>query len=180
MGEHLLSGVSSIYGGFQTIATGASFLAYGPVGWVLSGAAIILCAVNIAFGTAGLQQHFKGKNWINNIGITGGLYTWLYIGSSIATSGVRIGGNYYKTTMHGQRAFALQNVKKFRYTDKVRQHMMDSGYFGKKYGSTGITTKGAPEIRPYTNSLWAQKTVIKYGVMTADEFGFGWVFTYDG
>ena len=52
------------------------------------------------------------KNWINNIGITGGLYTWLYIGSSIATSVVSIGGNYYKTTMHGQRAFALQNVQK--------------------------------------------------------------------
>ena len=136
LGEHLLSGVSSIYGGFQTIATGASFLAYGPVGWGLSGAAIVLCAVNIAFGTAELQQHFKGKNWINNICITGGLYTWLYIGSSIATSAVSIGGNYYKTTMYGQRAFALQNVKKFGYTDKVRQHMMDSGYFGKKYGST--------------------------------------------
>ena len=46
------------------------------------------------------------------------------------------------------------------------------------HGSTGITTSGVPDIRPYTNSLWAQKTVIKYVVMTADEFG--WVFTYDG
>ena len=75
LGEHLVSGVSSIYGGFQTIATDASFLAYGPVCWVLGGTAIVLGAVNIAFGTAELQQHFKGKNWINNIGITGGLYT---------------------------------------------------------------------------------------------------------
>ena len=178
LGEHLVSGASSVYGGVQTIATGVSLLAYGPVGWVLGGAAIVLVAVNIAFGTAELQQHFTGNNWINDIGITGGLYTGLYVGSSIASSVVSIGGNYYKTTMHGQRAFALQNVKKFGYTDTVSQHMMDSGYFGKKYGSTGITTKGAPEIRPYTNSLWAQKTVIKYGVMTADDFG--WVFTYDG
>ena len=147
---------------------------------MLGGAAIVLGAVNIAFGTVEIQQHFTGNNWINDIGITGGLYTGLYVGSSIASSVVSIGGNYYKTTMHGQRAFALQNVKKFRYTDTVSQHMMDSGYFGKKYGSTGITTKGSPEIRPYTNSLWAQKTVIKYGVMTADEFGFGCVFTYDG
>jgi hypothetical protein len=46
-------------------------LAYGPVGWVLGGAAIVLGAVNIAFGTAEIQQHFTGNNWINDIGITG-------------------------------------------------------------------------------------------------------------
>ena len=178
LGEHLVSGASSVYGGVQTIATGISLLAYGPVGWVLGGTAIVLGAVNIAFGTAEIQQHFTGNNWINDVGIIGGLYTWLYAGTSIASVVVSIGGNYYKTTTYGQRAYALQNVKKFRYTNTVKQHMMDSGYFGKKYGSTGITTKNTLEIRSYTNSLWAQKTIIKYGTMTVDKFG--WVFTYDG
>ena len=112
LGEQLVSGASSVYGGVQTIATGVSLLAYGPVGWVLGGTTIVLGAVNIAFGTAELQQHFAGNNWINDTGITGGLYTGLYVGSSIASFVVSIGGNYYKTTIHGQRAFALQNVKK--------------------------------------------------------------------
>ena len=105
LGEHLVSGASSVYGGIQTIATGISLLAYGPVGWVLGGAAIVLGAVNIAFGTAELQQHFTGNNWINNIGITENLYTGLYIGSSIASAAVSIGGTYYKTTTHGQIAY---------------------------------------------------------------------------
>ena len=88
LGEHLVSGASSVYGGIQTIATGISLLAYGPVGWVLGGVAIALGAVNITFGTAELQQHFTGNNWINDIGITGDLYTGLYIGSSIASAAV--------------------------------------------------------------------------------------------
>lgn len=105
LGEHLVSGASSVYGGVQTIATGISLSAYGPVGWVLGGMAIALGAVNIAFGTAELQQHFTGNNWINDIGITGDLYTGLYIGSSIASAAVSIGGTYYKTTTHGQIAY---------------------------------------------------------------------------
>jgi len=112
LGEHLVSGASSIYAGAQTIATGVSLLAYGPVGWVLGGAAIVLGAVNIAFGTAEIHQHFTGNNWINDIGITGGLYTGLYVGSSIASAAVSIGGNYYKTTTHGQIAYNAKHWDK--------------------------------------------------------------------
>ena len=177
-GAQTVGGASSIVNGATAISTGVSLFAFGPVGWVIGGIGIVAGVASIAFGTAEIQEGLGYGNWINDIGISGDLYTGLYIGSNIISSLATIGGTYYKTTAHGQRAFALQNVKKFGYTDTVSQHMMDSGYFGKKYGSTGITTKSAPEIRPYTNSLWAQKTVIKYGVMTIDDFG--WVFTYDG
>ena len=112
LGEHLVSGASSIYGGAQTIATGVSLLAYGPVGWVLGGAAIVLGAVNIAFGTAELQQHFTGNNWINDIGITGGLYTGLYIGSSIASATVSIGGTAYMNSSAGKLAHEIQQNAK--------------------------------------------------------------------
>lgn len=112
LGEHLVSGASSIYGGAQTIATGVSLLAYGPVGWVLGGAAIVLGAVNIAFGTAELQQHFTGNNWINDIGITGGLYTGLYIGSSIASAAVSIGGTAYMNSSAGKLAHEIQQNAK--------------------------------------------------------------------
>ena len=140
LGEHLVSGASSIYGGAQTIATGVSLLAYGPVGWVLGGAAIVLGAVNIAFGTAEIQQHFTGNNWINDIGITGGLYTGLYVGSSIASAAVSIGGNYYKTTTHGQIAY---NAK---YWDKgtFKNSRASLKYYYGKHGN-GIS------VSQYTN-----------------------------
>ena len=112
LGEHLVSGASSVYGGVQTIATGVSLLAYGPVGWVLGGAAIVLGAVNIGFGTAELQQHFTGNNWINDIGITGGLYTGLYIGSSIASAAVSIGGTAYMNSSVGKLAYEIQQNAK--------------------------------------------------------------------
>ena len=125
LGEHLVSGASSIYGGAQTIATGVSLLAYGPVGWVLGGAAIVLGAVNIAFGTAEIQQHFTGNNWINDIGITGELYTGLYVGSSLASAAVTIGGTAYMNSSAGKLAYEIQQNAKY----------WDRGTFHTRYGS---------------------------------------------
>ena len=112
LGEHLVGGALSIFGGVQTIATGVSLLAYGPVGWVIGGAAIVLGAVNIAFGTAELQQHFTGNNWIKDIGITGELYTVLYVGSSIASAAVSIGGTAYMNSSSGRLAYEIQKNAK--------------------------------------------------------------------
>ena len=176
-GHQLVGGIGSAVGGGSAIATGISLLAYGPVGWVIGGIAIIAGAASIAFGTAEIQEHFTGNNWIqNSFGWSDGLYNGLYFASNIVASVASVGGTFYKTTTHGQRAYALQNVKRFGYTKSVKAHM--NSYFGKKYGSTGIISGKLPDIRPYTNSLWAQKTIIKYGMMTADDFG--WVFTLDG
>lgn len=125
LGEHLVSGASSIYGGAQTIATGISLLAYGPVGWILGGVAIALGAINIAFGTAELQQHFTGNNWINDIGITGDLYTGLYVGSSIASTVVSISGTAYMNSSAGKLAHEIQQNAKY----------WDKGTFTTRYGS---------------------------------------------
>ena len=176
-GHQLVGGIGSIFGGGSAIATGISLFAFGPVGWIIGGIAIVAGTVSIAFGTAEIQQHFTGDNWIqDNFGWSDSLYNGLYFASNIVSGLATMGGTFYKTTLHGQRAYALQNVKRFGYTDSVKGHI--NSYFGKKYGSTGITVGGPPDIRPYTNSLWAQKTIIKYGAMTADDFG--WVFTLDG
>ena len=176
-GHQLVGGVGSISGGATAISTGISLLAFGPVGWVIGGIAIVAGVASIAFGTAEMQEHFTGSNWIKETtGWNNSLYNGLYFASNIVASLASLGGNYYKTTKHGQRAYALQNVKRFGYTNSVKGHM--NSYFGKKYGSAGISTGKIPDIRPYTNSLWAQKTIIKYGLMTADDFG--WLFTLDG
>ncbi len=162
LGEHLVSGAASIYGGIQTISTGVSLLAYGPVGWVLGGAAIVLGAVDITFGTAELQQHFTGDNWINDIGISGGLYTGLYIGSSIVSAAVSIGGNYYKTTTHGQIAY---NAK---YWDKgtFKNSRASLKYHYAKHGS-GLTptqyTQSALDFASFNSASFKYAYNFKYG-----------------
>ena len=125
IGEHLVSGASSIYGGAQTIATGISLFGYGPVGWILGGAAIVLGGISIAFGSAELQQHFTGNNWINDIGITGNLYTGLYIGSSLASSAITIAGVGYMNSSSGKLAHEIQQ----------NASHWDKGTFATRYGS---------------------------------------------
>ena len=182
LGEHLVSGASSIYGGVQTITTGISLLAYGPVGWVLGGAAIALGAVNIAFGTAELHQHFTGSNWINDIGITGDLYTGLYIGSSIASAAVSIGGTYYKTTTHGQIAY---NAK---YWDKgtFKNSRASLKYHYAKHGN-GLTptqyTQSALDFSAFNSSSF--KYTYNYNYKNAswyfnNMYGVGGYFTSSG
>ena len=125
LGKHLVSGASSLYGGVQTIVTGISLLSYGPVGWVLGCAAIALGAVNIAFGTAELQQHFTGSNWIHDIEITGKTYNFLYIGSSLISTAICIGGSAYMNSTAGRLAHEIQQNAQY----------WDKRTFNTRYGS---------------------------------------------
>ena len=165
LGKHFISGASSVYGGIQTIATGISLLAYGPVGWVLGGAAIALGAVNIAFGTAELQQHFTGNNWINDIGITGNLYTGLYIGSSIASAAVCIGGTTYMNSSAGKLAYEIQ--KNAKYWDKGTFHTRyESMKYHYKTHAKGMTptqyTQSAIDFSTFNSSSFKYTYNYKY------------------
>ena len=186
LGEHLVSGASSIYGGVQTILTGISLLGYGPVGWVLGGVAIVLGAVNIAFGSAELQQHFTGNNWINDIGITGDLYDGLYIGSSIASMAVSIAGVKYMNSTGGKLAHEIQKNAKY----------WDKGTFLTRYGSLkyhygkhakGLTptqyTKLALDFSIFNSSSFKYTYNYKYGNASwyfNNMFGVGGYFTSSG
>ncbi len=165
LGEHLVSGASSVYGGVQTIATGISLLAYGPVGWILGGVAMVLGVVNIAFGTAELQQHFTGNNWINDIGITGDLYTRLYIGSSIASAVVCIGGTAYMNSSTGKLAYEIQQNAK--YWDKGTFHTRyESMKYHYKAHAKGMTptqyTQSAIDFSTFNSSSFKYKYNYKY------------------
>ena len=182
LGEHLVSGASSVYGGVQTIATGISLLAYGPVGWILGGMAIALGVINIAFGTAELQQHFTGSNWINDIGVTDGLYAGLYIGSSIASAIISIGGTYYKTTTHGQIAY---NAK---YWDKgtFKNSRASLKYHYAKHGK-GLTptqyTQTALDFSVFNSSSFKYTYSYKYNNASwyfNNMYGVGGYFTSSG
>ncbi|MGI6280235.1 MAG: hypothetical protein ACOYJS_06735, partial [Acutalibacteraceae bacterium] len=146
-GAHLVGGISSTVGGVQTIGVGISLLAFGPVGWVLGGIAITSGALSIAFGTAELQQHFTGNNWMKDAGMSNGWYNGLMIGNAIVGAAVSIGGVKYMNSMHGQRAYAYQNIGKYKYTKTVMNHSGE---------------------RPYLYDISKQRMVIKNGTMTFD------------
>ena len=95
-GAQLVGGVGSIVNGGSAIATGISLLSFGPVGWIIGGIAIVAGIASIAFGSAEIQEAIGYGNWINDIGITGNLYSGLYIGSNIVSSLATIGGNLYR------------------------------------------------------------------------------------
>ena len=97
-GAQIVSGVGSIANGMSAISTGISLFAFGPVGWIIGGIGIVAGLASIAFGTAEIQEGLGYGNWINDIGITGDLYTGLYIGSNIVSSLTTIGGNIYRNS----------------------------------------------------------------------------------
>jgi RHS repeat-associated protein len=97
-GAQIVGGAGSIVNGATAISTGVSLFAFGPVGWIIGGIGIIAGLASIAFGTAEIQEGLGYGNWINDIGITGDLYTGLYIGSNIVASLATIGGNVYRNS----------------------------------------------------------------------------------
>ena len=186
LGEHLVSGVSSVYGGVQTVATGVSLLAFGPVGWVLGGAAIALGAVNIAFGTAELQQHFTGNNWINNVGITGGLYTGLYIGANIASAAVSIGGTAYMNSSAGRLAYEIQQNAKHWNKGTFNTRYASLKYHYNKHAN-GLTptqyTQLALDFSAFNSSSFRYTYNYKYGNASwyfNNMYGVGGYFTGSG
>ena len=147
LGVNLVSGIGLSVSGVQTIGVGISLFAFGPAGWVLGGIAIASGIGSLALATAELQQHFTGNNWMKDAGMSDGWYTGLMIGNAIVGATVSIGGVKYMNSMHGQRAFAYQNIGKYKYTKTVMN------YSGK---------------RPYLYDISKQRMVIKNGTMTID------------
>ena len=97
-GAQIVGGAGSIANGVSAISTGVSLFAFGPVGWIIGTIGIVAGVVCIAFGTAEIQEGLGYGNWINDIGITGDLYTGLYVGSNIVSSLTTIGGNVYRNS----------------------------------------------------------------------------------
>ena len=186
LGQHLVSGATSLYGGIQTIATGISLFGYGPIGWVLGGIAIVAGAINIAFGTAEIQQHFTGNNWINAIGISGKLYNGLYVGAGLTSLAVSIGGISYMKSSAGQLAHEIQKNAKY----------WDKGTFKTQYGSlkyhfethaNGLSptqyTQYALSFSSFNSSSFSLTYNYKYGNATwyfKNMFGVGGYFTDTG
>jgi len=98
-GHQLVGGAGSIITGSNAIYTGISLIAFGgPVGWVLGSIALISGIASIGFGAAEIQEHFTGDNYINQMGITGGLYNGLMIASVLTAGITTVAGQGYLRT----------------------------------------------------------------------------------
>lgn len=139
------NGTTSITGGMSTIFTSLALFSFGPVGWILGGIGIIAGIGTTLFGTAELQQGITGNNWIKDAGMSDSTYNALYLTASLTSLAVSIGGSVYMTSLAGQRAYAYQNIGKYRYTKTVAGHY--------------------PE-RSYIYNISIQRQIIKYGKIT--------------
>lgn len=158
---------TSIY----AIVSALSILSCGVLTPLMTVVGIATFAAGVATGinaAAEYQEGLTNFNFVRDIWFAGNkkAYDWYSLGIEAITSigMLWIGGwlNY-----NAPRIQAYKNIGTYEYTDTVLKNMRNS------HIPVNIN-----DIRPYTNNLWAQKTIIKYGKRTRDSFGF--VFNYDG
>ena len=132
--SQIIGGASSIVNGLSSISTGASLFAFGPIGWVIGGIGIIAGLTSIAMGTAEIQEGLGFGNWINDIGITGDLYTSLYIGSNIISSLTTISGNLYRNSKVNYGVSHADKTGKpySRYYQMQGKNVKSITYYGKE------------------------------------------------
>ena len=137
-GHQLVGGIGSATGGASAIATGISLLGYGPVGWVIGGIAIIAGAASIAFGTAEIQEHFTGNNWIqDSFGWSDGLYNGLYFASNIVATLASVGGTFYRNS---KISYGVGQADKTSSAAYSRYYQMNNGKVQSitQYGKGGL------------------------------------------
>ncbi len=136
-GHQLVGGIGSATGGASAIATGISLLGFGPVGWVIGGIAIIAGAASIAFGSAEIQEHFTGNNWIkDSLGMSDGLYNGLYFASNIVASLASVGGQVYKNLTTTTKLFRAVNSAEANSIAKTRMFSEGAGQMEGKFFAT--------------------------------------------
>ena len=142
-GHQLVGGIGSAIGGWSAITTGISLLAYGPVGWVIGGIAIIAGTASMAFGTAEVQEHFTGNNWIKDtLGWNDSLYNGLYFASNIVATLASVGGNIYRSHMTSS---GLGQAAKTPQKPYSRYYQIDN--MGKVKSVTQFNKFGLPKYR---------------------------------
>ena len=140
----------------------ATPLAMTVVAWVTLGAGV-LTGIN---GIATMVEAGTGYNFVRDGVFQGNetAYNW-YAGitEGVAIVGTAICGGWRKA--NAPRIKAYKNVGKFDYTNTVKKY----------FPNPDIVMKGN-EFRPYVQSNWAQKNIIKYGKMIKDEFGYMFIY----
>lgn len=162
-------GVGRVVTGALAVVAGAMVIASGVAGvamLVVAGVTIaagVLTAVN---GVADAVEAGTDYNFVRD-GVFQGNETayniYANITEGVAIVGSMICGGWLKA--NAPRIKAYKNVGKYDYTNTV-----------KNYFPNGDVVMKGNKYRPYIQSSWAQKTIIKHGKMIKDTFGYMFVY----
>ena len=96
LGSQIAGGIGSCINGAGAVYTGIGLLSFGPVGWILGGALIIIGAGTIAFGVNDIVAGVSGTNYIQSwTGMSDSAYFWINLSLNIASTVGTIAGNIY-------------------------------------------------------------------------------------
>ena len=155
---YLVTGISAIVAGALVIASG---VATWPM-LLVAGITIGAGALTTINGVAEVGDLAFDYNFIED-GLFGGnssaYNTYATITGTIATVGSIACGAWYK--YNTPRIKAYKNIGNYSYTNTTKKY----------FPNANIVMKGN-EYRPYMQSTWAQKTIVKYGKMVKDTFGY--------
>ena len=158
----IITGIGAFVAGTLVIASG---VALAPM-LIIAGITICAGVMTVVNGAADVQQSITGNNFIRD-GIFCGnqtAYDW-YAGDAegVAIIGSLICGGWLKANR--PRIQAFKNVGNYDYTKSVKKY----------FPNAEVVMKGN-EFRPYAQSTWAQKNIIKYGKMAKDLYGYKFIY----
>ena len=158
----IITGIGAFVAGTLVIASG---VALAPM-LIIAGITICAGVMTVVNGAADVQQSITGNNFIRD-GIFCGnqtAYDWYAgVAEGVAIIGSLICGGWLKANR--PRIQAFKNVGNYDYTKSVKKY----------FPNAEVVMKGN-EFRPYVQSTWAQKNIIKYGKMAKDLYGYKFIY----
>jgi hypothetical protein len=141
-GNQIGGGIGSMLSGGGAFATGVSLLGFGPVGWIVGGALMIVGAGTFSMGANEVAQGVTGTNYIQEwTGMSDGLYDGLYLGLNIASAAGQIAGHLYMSSNAGKLAQEIQQNSKYWHRGSFKTRYGSLKYHFSKHGA-GLTPKG--------------------------------------
>ena len=157
-------GASLITTGLTAIITGAAVVACGVASPVMLCVAAVTIGVGVLTtinGASDVGESITGNNLVRDAvfgGNSKAYNTYSAITTTVSAVGAIACGGWLAANK--PRISAYNNIQDYNYTKTISdaEHMN----------------------RPYNNSVLLQKQIIKYGKMTKDSGGFGYIFTASG
>ena len=98
----IVGGTGSMISGGTAIATGAKLLAFGPIGWIVGGALILIGTATMIWGGTEIYNAVSGDNF--TFGMSQTAWNWTGLGLNMASAFGSIGGNVWMRSYSGQIA----------------------------------------------------------------------------
>ena len=159
---YLFTGIGAIISGALVIACGVATL---PM-LLVAGITIAAGSLTTINGVSEVVDAGTGYNFIEDglfAGNSSAYNTYATITGTVATVGSIVCGVWYK--YNTPRIQAYKNIDRYDYTGTVKNY----------FPNRDVVMKGNM-YRPYTQSTWAQRSIIKHGKMVKDPFGYKFIY----